>query len=174
VQTAEGAGRERQYHASGGECLLGGQPADRRVGRGPAVRRAGRSLVRTEAAGATAPAAGAGQAPDRVPPRHRLAGPQAGCLRRLPLSGGPVPQQPIPHGLRSAPGTAAGAGCQGILTNPAPGGRRGRSECRVGVGHPAGCGRPVGRRRRERGTASTRPGSAGDRSDGAAGGPEPV
>jgi hypothetical protein len=174
VQTAEGAGRERQYHASGGQRLLGGQPVDRRVGRGPVVRRAGRSLVRPEAARGPTPATGAWQAPHRVPPRHRLVGSQAGCLRRLPLSGRPVPQQPIPHGLRSAPGTATGAGGQGILTNPAPGGRRGRGECRVGVGHPAGCGRTVGRRRRERGTASTRPGSAGDRSDGAAGGSEPV
>ena len=174
VQTAEGAGGRGQHRAGGGERLLGGQPADRRVGRGPAVRRAGRNLVRPEAAGATAPSAGAWQAPDRVPPRHRLAGPQAGCLRQLPLPGGPVPQQPLPHGLRPAPGAATGAGCQGVPADPAPGGGRGRGERGVGVGRPAGCGRAVGRRRRERGAASARPGSAGDRSDGAAGGPEPV
>ena len=174
VQAAEGAGGHGQHHARGGERLLGAQPADRRVGRGPAVRRAGRGLVRPEAGGGTAPSARTGQAPHRLPPRHRLAGPQAGGLRRLPLPGGPVPFQPLPHGLRPARGAAAGAGGEGVPAHPAPGGQGERGGGRGGVGRTARRGRAAGRRGGEREAASARSDPAGDRGNGRTSGSERV
>ena len=124
VQTAVCARGIGQHRAGGRERLLGAEQADRRVGRGATVRRAGRGLLRPEAGGRPAPSARTRQAQDRLPARHRLAGAQAGSVRRLPLSGRPVPQQPLPHGLRPAGGAAAGSGSQRVSANPVPGGTR--------------------------------------------------
>ena len=161
----------RQHHPSGEQHLLGGQPADRRVGGGPFVRRARRSLVRPEAGGAAAAAAWTWQASHRLPARHRLAGPQAGGVRRLSLPCGSVSQQPLPHGLRRAAAAAAGAGGQGIPADSAPGGTRERGGSRGGVGGTAGSGRPYGCGRREGEAASAKPDPAGHRGDGGGGGP---
>ena len=48
-------------------------------------------------------------APDRVPARDRLAGPQAGCVRGVPVPGRPVPDDHVPHRLRRAAVARAGA-----------------------------------------------------------------
>jgi hypothetical protein len=92
VPTAARQGGHGQHDPGGGQRLLGRQPADRGVGRGAAVRRARGGVVRAAACGADAAAARAGAAPGRVPSRDRLAGAQAGGVRRLLLPGGPVPQ----------------------------------------------------------------------------------
>ncbi len=99
VQAAAGARGQRQHDPRRGEHLLGVEPSHRRAGRGAVVRRAGRGLVRPASCRGAAAAAGAGQAPDRVSAHDRLAGAQAGGVRGLPLSGGPVPVEPLPHGL---------------------------------------------------------------------------
>ena len=51
---------------------------------------------------------------------------------------GPVSQQPFPHGLRRAARAAAGAGGQGILGDPAPGGAASGERRRGGVDAVAG------------------------------------
>jgi hypothetical protein len=148
VQAAAGPGGGRQHRPGGRQRLLGAQPADRRVAGGPAVRRAGRTLLRPEARRGGAPAARAGQAPHRLPACDRLAGAQAGGLCRLPLPGRPVPLQPLPHRLRPAVATAAGPGGQGVPADPEAGGARGRGCGGGGVGCLAGGGRPAGGGRR--------------------------
>ena len=61
-----------------------------------------------EQAGRHAAAAGGpGQARGPLPARHRLAGAQAGRLRQLPLPRRPVPDQPLPPGLRPAAANAS-------------------------------------------------------------------
>ena len=125
VQTGEGArGLKQQHHSRRGERLLGGQPLDRRMGRGTVVRRARRGVVRAEAGGAVAAATWSRQAPDRVSAHHRLAGAQAGRVCRLPLPRGFVPEQPLPAGLRSFADAATGACIQGISAHSAIGGVR--------------------------------------------------
>jgi hypothetical protein len=134
VQAAAGAGGLWQHGPRRGQHLLGGQPADRRAGRGEGLRRAGRGVVRPAVGGGVAAAAGPGQAPGRVPARDRLAGPQAGGVRRLPLPGGPVPVQRVPPGLRRPVPAAAGEGGEGVPGHPAPGGPAGRGGRGGGVG----------------------------------------
>ncbi len=63
---------------------------------------------------------------------------------------------------------------QGVPADLAPGGTRGRGGRGGGVDRPVRRGRAAGCGRREREAASARPGPAGNRGDGAAGGPEPV
>ena len=42
------------------------------------------------------------QACDQLPAHHRLAGPQAGCVRQLRVPRGPVPHESFSHGVRRA------------------------------------------------------------------------
>jgi hypothetical protein len=148
VPAPAGAGRYGEHDPRRGEHLLGGQPPDRRVGRGAAVRRAGRGVVRPAAGGGAAAAARAGQAPGGVPARHRLAGAQAGGVRGLPLPAGPVPLQPLPHGLRRAARAAAGAGHQGVFGGPLPVGAADGGRGGGGAGPAAGRGPAAHRRGR--------------------------
>ncbi len=99
VQAAACACGNGQHHQSAEQRLFGGEPADRRVGGGPVVRRACRSVVRPEDARADAAVAWTWQARRAIPARHRLAGAQARGVRRLSLPRGSVSQQPLPHGL---------------------------------------------------------------------------
>jgi hypothetical protein len=146
VPAAAGQGGHGQHGPRGGQRLLGGQSPDRRVGRGAAVRRAGRGLVRAAVRRRAAAAARAGAAPGGVSPRHRLAGAQAGRVRRLPLPRGPVPQQCVPPGLRCLVPAAAGAVGEGVPAHPLPG--RAADGGRGGRGADAAAG---GRRAVERG-----------------------
>src|SRR6185437_12984919 len=56
-------------------------------------------VVRAEEGGGTATAARAQSAPGELPSRDRLAGAQARRVCRLPVSGGPVSQQPVSRGV---------------------------------------------------------------------------
>ncbi len=57
-----------------------------------------------------------------VPAHHRLAGPQARGLRTVPLSGGPVPHEPVPDGIRPPERHAGRAWGQDVPADPVPGG----------------------------------------------------
>ena len=133
----------------------------------------GRGVVRPEAGGATAAAARPWQAPHRLPARHRLAGAQAGGVRRLPLPRRPVSQQPLPPGLRRAAASSSRSG-------------RPRSTCGSCTWRPARARRASRRCWRQLLDAGGRvdaaavaerlrqqvPGAVGDRGDGGGGGPE--
>jgi hypothetical protein len=174
VQAVACARGNGQHHQGAEQCLLGGQPADRRMGGGPLVCRARRSVVRPEVAGAAATPAWTRQASHRLSARHRLAGAQARGVRRLSLPCGSVSQQPFPHGLRRAAPAAARAVGQGVPADSAPGGTRERGGSRGGAGGTVERGWPYGCGRRGGEAASARPGPAGHRSHGGGGGPEPV
>ncbi len=120
-----GAGGLRQHHPRGPQRLLGEQPPDRRAGGGAAVARTPGGLVCRQQVEETAAAAGPGQASRRLPAHHRLAGAQARRLRALPLSRGPVPHQPVPHGLRRCVKPTPGVPTR-VPGDPAPGGARER------------------------------------------------
>ena len=70
---------------------------------GPKPWRSGTARCWSSAAPAPRPE----QAHDQLPPRHRLAGAQAGGVRGVSLPGRHVPHEPVPHGLRRLEGTAA-------------------------------------------------------------------
>ncbi len=146
VPAAAGQGRHGQHDPGGGQRLLGGQPADRRVGRGAALCGAGGGVVRATACGGAAAPARSGAAPGGVPARDRLAGAQAGGLRRLLLPRRSVSQQPVPAGLRRPACAAAGAGSEGVPAHPVPGGAADGSRGRGGAGAAAGGGRSAERR----------------------------
>ncbi len=118
--------------------LLGGEPADRREGRGARVRRATGGVVRATGGGDAAAPAWPGQASHPLSARDRLAGTQARGVRGLLLSPGFVSQQSLSSGLRCADGAAAGACGQGVSGDLVPGGTAERSGCRGGTGASAG------------------------------------
>lgn len=89
-----------EHDRRAGEHVFGVEPVDRRAGRGAVARRTRGGVVRAATGGADAAVAWPGPAPDRLPSRDRLAGPQAGRVRGVPLSRGPVPDDDIPHRLR--------------------------------------------------------------------------
>jgi hypothetical protein len=151
VPAAPGAGGHGQHDPRPGQHLLGGEPPDRGAGGGEAVRGAGGGVVRPAAGGVATASAWPRQAPHRVPPRDRLAGAQAGGVRRLSLPAGPVPVEPLPAGLRPVAPASSGAGGEGVPGDPAPGGaafgerRRGGPDGPLGGGPAAergggGCG----------------------------------
>jgi hypothetical protein len=171
-----GEGGRGQHDPRPWEHILGVEPADRRTGRGASVRRAGGGVVRAEGGGADAALAGPRPAPHQLPARDRLAGPQAGGVRGLPVSRRPVPDDDVPHRLRRAAVAGAGAGRprvppvavsgrpgrRGVGGSGDPrraGGRRGaHGGCRVRanacvIDHPGGAGRD----RRTRGPECVRP-----------------
>jgi hypothetical protein len=145
------------------ERLLGAEPVDRRAGRGPRRGRTPGGLVRGPSGGRVAAASGPRQAQDRVPPRDRLAGPQAGGVRGVPLPRRDVPDQPVPDGLRRPEGAPPRTGDRGVPGDPPAGGTGGRD--RGGRGPTAlARRRPAAeRRRRDRGGARRPPAAGGDR-----------
>lgn len=118
-----GEGGRGQHDPRPGEHVLGVEPADRRAGRGATARRARGGVVRAEDGGTDASPARSRPAPDRVPARDRLAGPQAGCVRGVPLPRGLVPDDDVPHRLRRAALAGAAAGGPGVPAAAAPRGR---------------------------------------------------
>jgi hypothetical protein len=92
-----------------GEHVLGVEPTDRRAGRGAPARRARGGVVRAEGGGTGAAVARSRSAPDQLPARDRLAGPQAGCVRGVPVPGRPVPDDHVPDRVRRAAVARAGA-----------------------------------------------------------------
>jgi len=148
-----GAGGSRQHDPRRRQHLLGGQPSDRRMGRGPRPRRPRRGVVRPEAGGTPAALARPGQASHPLPARHRLAGAQAGRVRGLLLPRRPVPVEPLPAGLRPAVGAATGACGQGVFADPALGGPGKRKRRRGGPGASERRGRPAERGAGAGGTA---------------------
>ncbi len=109
-----GEGGRGEHDPRPREHVLGVEPADRRAGGGATVRRARGGVVRAEAGGADAAVAWPRPAPGRVPARDRLAGPQAGCVRGVPVPGGPVPDDDVPHRLRRVAFAGAAPGRQGV------------------------------------------------------------
>jgi hypothetical protein len=87
VVVPEGAvpGRHRQPDPRPPQRLLGPQPADRRVRRGPPVRRPGRGVVRGPARRHAAAAGRPRPARGPLPARHRFARAEAGGVRQLRL-----------------------------------------------------------------------------------------
>src|SRR6185437_9973659 len=98
-QTSGGAGGLREPDPRRSQRLLGQQPSDRPEGRGSPACAASGGVVRAEEGGGTATAARTQSAPGELPSRDRLAGAQARRVCRLPVSGGPVPQQPVSRGV---------------------------------------------------------------------------
>ena len=74
-------------------------------------------LVETHGAGAWR-----GGSQRQLPPRHRLPGAQAWCLRPLPFQRAAVSHHALPADLRCAQGMARGACRRGVRADPAPGG----------------------------------------------------
>lgn len=115
-----GEGGCGEHHPRRRQHVLGVEPADRRAGRGPPPRRARGGVVRAEAGGSDAAAARPRSAPDRLPARDRLARPQAGRVRGVPVPGRPVPDDHVPHRLRRAAVAGAGPGGPGVPAAPRP------------------------------------------------------
>ncbi len=105
------------------------------------------------------------ETPHRVPPRHRLAGTQAGSVRGVPLPRRDVSDQPIPDRLRRAEGPAAQPRGPGISGRLAP--RRARGRGRSGRHLAAVARRRAHARRSVRGggAASGPTPDSGDRCD---------
>ena len=103
VVVFEGAvqGGHRQPDSHSSQRVFGAQPADRRSGRGAAVRRPRRGLVRGQVGRHAAAAGGPRPARGELPARDRLADPQAGRVRELCLPRRSVPDDAVPPGLRS-------------------------------------------------------------------------
>ena len=57
----------------------------------------------------------------RLPPRHRLPGAQARCVRALPIQRANVPHRDLPLGIRCPAGVEGRTRRRGLRTHPAPG-----------------------------------------------------
>src|SRR5215831_12899633 len=62
------------------------------------------------------------EASSGLPAHYRVADPEAGRLRELPLSRGSVSHQSLPDGVRHPPGERARASCEGIPEDSEAGG----------------------------------------------------
>lgn len=142
VQDGDGAGGQGEPDPRGRQRLLGSEPVDRRAGRGSVARRTSGGVARRSSDGASAEVAGPIQAPGELSARDRLAGPQAGRVRTIPLSRGPVSDEPVPDGVRRAAlAQERGLGGSGIPADP----RVGREGERVGGGRRVADSDRVGR-----------------------------
>ncbi len=96
-------------------------PADRYGGGGPAVRRSPGGLLQGPPGRAYGSSAWRWPGRDRLPPRHRLAGAQARCVRAVQVQGAYVPHRDLPPGLRCTSGVEGRACRRGVRTHPSPG-----------------------------------------------------
>ena len=126
VPGREGARAVGQHDHRGTEHLLGAGPPDRREGGRAGVCRHDRGVVRPTEGGRAAASARPGQAPRRLPARDRVAGAQAGCVRRVSLPGRVVSDEPLSPGLRPTGGDGVGTSGPGLPGASAPGSAAGR------------------------------------------------
>ena len=115
-----------------------------------------------------------GQASRRVPPRHRLAGAQAGSVRGVPLPRRDVSDQPVPDRLRRVEGPAARPRGQGVPGGPPPGEPGGRERGRRRPAVVARRRADARRRGRHGGAFARPPAGGGDRRVDRGRGPEDV
>ncbi len=123
--TGQGTGRRRQHDPRRRQYLLGAEPPDRRAGRRPRRGRTPGGLAWGPTGGPVAAASWPWPAEDRVPPRDRLAGPQAGGVPGVSLPRRDVPDQPVPDGVRRAGRATSRPGGEGVPGDPPPGGEGG-------------------------------------------------
>ena len=95
---------------------------------------------------------------DRLPPRHRLAGAQARCVRSVQVQGAYVPHRDLPPGLRCTSGVEGRACRRGVRTHPSTGRHHDGVGCGPGAEAAAGCGLAL---RLRGGAGAGGPGSAG-------------
>jgi len=126
--------RYRQLDSPSAQHLFGAQPAGRRAGRGVALRRPCRDLVRGQTRRYVAATRGPGPLGGSLSARHRLAGTQTRSVRELRLPRRFVPDDAFPPGLRPVlRGRRRTSRRQGLPEDPASCGphQRGRRRRRL-------------------------------------------
>ena len=97
-----------------GSTLQRALPPHRQGGADPSVRRLGGSVLQGPPGGTDGTGAWRGGSQRQLPPRHWIAGAQAGSLRPLPLPGAAISHHALPADLRRAAAVAWGACRRGV------------------------------------------------------------